>query len=163
MPRPRPLNQMSYTAYFVPSSSMKKAFHKATSFLMAFVVLFSTMSFTVNSHYCGDNLVDVSVFSKLKTCGMESEKQSDLGLQSSSCSITDKSCCSDETKILKGQDELKLNINKIAFEQQVFVAVINKTYVNLFPSVKDAKPSLKAYPPPLIFQQLFKLDETYLI
>ncbi|WP_414727683.1 HYC_CC_PP family protein, partial [Winogradskyella sp. UBA3174] len=32
---------------------MKQVFHKIMSFAMAFVVLFSTMSFTINMHYCG--------------------------------------------------------------------------------------------------------------
>jgi len=33
---------------------------------MAFVVLFSTMSFTVNMHYCGDTLVETAIFHKAK-------------------------------------------------------------------------------------------------
>jgi len=35
---------------------------------MAFVVLFSTMSFTVNMHYCGDTLVETAIFKKAKGC-----------------------------------------------------------------------------------------------
>lgn len=142
---------------------MKKAFHKATSFLMALVVLFSTMSFAISSHYCGDSLVDSSVFAKLKTCGMESENQSDSSLQSLDCSISKKNCCTEETEIIKGQNELKLNFDKISFEQQIFVAAYLESYINLFYLLEDAKPSLKAFPPPLIVKQLFKLDETYLI
>lgn len=142
---------------------MKNTLHKATSFLMAIVVLFSTMSFTLSSHYCGDSLVDSSVFSKVKTCGMESESQLQKGLQSSDCSITKKNCCSEKSEIIKGQDELKINFHKISFDQQIFVAAFVQTYINLFPSIEDAKPSLKAYPPPLIVRKLFKLDETYLI
>lgn len=142
---------------------MKKVFHKAISFLMAFVVLFSTMSFTISSHYCGDSLVDSSIFLKAKTCGMESEYQSDNTLKSSDCSITKKNCCSEEIEIIKGQDELKINFDKISFDQQTFVAVFFHTYINLFPSVKEARPSLKANPAPLIVRQLYKLDETYLI
>lgn len=51
---------------------------------MAFVVLFSTMSFTISSHFCGDNLVGVSYFGKAKTCGMEMENMTTLD----GCSIS---------------------------------------------------------------------------
>ncbi len=41
---------------------------------MAIVVLLSTMSFTLDMHYCGDTLVDIAVFKKAETCGMEMQK-----------------------------------------------------------------------------------------
>ena len=71
---------------------MKKVFYKISSFSMALLVLFSTLSFTVESHYCGDILVDSSVFGAAETCGMEIQKQSN----SSECDITKSNCCSDE-------------------------------------------------------------------
>ena len=49
---------------------MNQVFHKIMSLVMAFVVLFSTMSFTVNMHYCGDTLVETAIFQKAKGCGM---------------------------------------------------------------------------------------------
>lgn len=142
---------------------MKKAFHKVLSFTMAFVVLFSTMSFTISSHYCGDSLVDSSFFSKLKTCGMESENQIDTPLKSSDCSIAKKNCCSEKIEIIKGQDELKISFDKISLDQQIFVATFFHVYINLFSSVEDTGRSLKAYPPTLIVRHIYKLDETYLI
>ena len=142
---------------------MKKAFHKTASFLMALVVLFSTMSFTMSSHYCGDSLVDSSIFSNLKSCGMESETTAIDSLKSSDCSITKKGCCSEETEIVKGQDELQLTFEKASFEQQIFVAVFLNTYNNLFELTDEVQRSIRIYPPPLIVKQIFKLDETYLI
>jgi hypothetical protein len=54
---------------------MKKVFLKLSSFCMALLVLFSTFSFTtLASHYCGDVLVDSSLFGKVETCGMEVQK-----------------------------------------------------------------------------------------
>ena len=94
---------------------------------MAFVVLFSTMSFTVNMHYCGDTLVETTLFNKAKGCGMEMEKPSTEG-----CSITKKNCCDDKQLVIDGQDELKLNFDKLTFEQQQFVASFVYTYINLF-------------------------------
>ena len=73
---------------------MKQIFHKISSFLMAIVVLFSTMSFTIDMHYCGDSLVETAIFKKAKGCGMEMENPSTEG-----CSIKVKNCCSDEQLI----------------------------------------------------------------
>ena len=43
---------------------MKKISHKILATVMAFVVLFSTMSFTIDMHFCGDTLVATSMFQK---------------------------------------------------------------------------------------------------
>ncbi len=125
---------------------------------MAFVVLFSTMSFTIDMHYCGDTLVETAMFHKAKGCGMEMEKPSTDG-----CSITKKSCCDDEQIVVNGQDELQLQAGKISFEQQVVIALFVYTYINLFENLDKSVSSFKDYKPPLVVRQIFKIDETYLI
>lgn len=137
---------------------MKQVFHKIMSFLIAFVVLFSTLSFTVSMHYCGGTLVETAVFQKAKGCGMEMQKPS-----SESCSITKKNCCNDEQLVVDGQNELKLQVDTITFEQQVFIASFLYTYINLFEGLDKNVSSYEQYKPPLVSKQIFKLDETYLI
>ena len=89
---------------------MKKVSHKIVSLLMAFVLLFSTMSFTINMHYCGETLMDSAIFKKAEACGMEMENP-----LTDSCSISKKNCCSDEIFVVDGQDELQLQVEKISF------------------------------------------------
>lgn len=125
---------------------------------MAFVVLFSTMSFTLDMHYCGDTLVETALFHKAKGCGMDMQKPSSEG-----CSITKKNCCNDEQLVVSGQDELQLQIDKISFEQQVFIATFVYTYSNLFEGLDKNVSFYEAYKPPLVVKQLYKIDETYLI
>ncbi|WP_244462116.1 HYC_CC_PP family protein [Wocania ichthyoenteri] len=137
---------------------MKQVIHKTMSLLMAFVVLFSTMSFTINMHYCGDNLVETAIFHKAKGCGMEMEKP-----PTESCSITKKNCCDDKQLVIEGQDELKLQFDKLTFEQQQFVASFVYTYINLFEGLDKNVSSYEEYKPPLVVKQIFKIDETYLI
>ena len=137
---------------------MKKIFHKILSFAMATVVLLSTMSFTVDMHYCGNTLVDTSIFQKAKTCGMEMEKSSTEG-----CSITKKNCCSDKLIVIDGQNELQLKVDKVSFEQQVFLATFVYTFINLFEGLENNVSSFEEYKPPLVIRQLYKIDETYLI
>ena len=137
---------------------MKQVFHKIMSLVMAFVVLFSTLSFTVNIHYCGDTLVETAMFHKAKGCGMEMQKPSAEG-----CAITKKNCCNDEQLVVNGQDELQLQIDTISFEQHLFIASFVYSYSNLFEGLDNNISSFEEYDPPLVIRQLFKLDETYLI
>ena len=137
---------------------MKQVFHKIMSSLMAFVVLFSTMSFTVSMHYCGDTLVETSVFEKPEGCGMEMGNS-----VNESCTITKKDCCSEKQLLVDGQDELKISFNELSLEHQQFIVSFAYTYINLFERFDDDIKSFREYKPPLVIRQIYKLDETYLI
>lgn len=125
---------------------------------MALVVLFTTMSFTIDMHYCGNTLVEAAIFHKAKGCGMEMQKPS-----TKSCSITLKNCCTDKQMIFDGHDELQLSFNTLSFEQQQFLASFIYTYINLFEGVEEEVNSYRDYIPPLVVREIYKLDETYLI
>ena len=109
---------------------MKQISHKILATVLAFVVLFSTMSFTVDMHFCGDTLVATSMFQKATGCGMEMEKPAAEG-----CAIVKSNCCKDKQMIIDGQDEMQLSIATISFEQQVFITSLIYTYVHLFEGV----------------------------
>ncbi len=126
---------------------------------MAILVLLTTMSFTVDMHYCGESLIDFSVIQNAKTCGMEkSQSEND-------CEITlaEDSCCTNKQLVVEGQDELKLNFDKITFEQQAFVATFFYTYIGLFEGLDTQIIPFKNYSPPFLERDLQKLHETYLI
>ena len=137
---------------------MKQFFHKIMSFSMAVVVLFSTMSFTIDMHFCGDKLVETSVFHKVKGCGMEMQNPSDEG-----CAITKKNCCNDKQISVDGQDELNLTFDTLSSEQEQFITSFVYTYINLFEGVEEDINSYRDYTPPLVAKEIYKLDETYLI
>lgn len=126
---------------------------------MAPIVLLSTISFTVDSHYCGDILVDSSLFGQAKACGMEVQQQS----PSSECDITKKDCCSDEQVIIEGQDTLKTSFDKLEKDQQLFVATFIHTYINLFFKPQSDLNSYKDYTPPPLVKDIHILDQTFLI
>ena len=126
---------------------------------MAVVVLFSTLSFTIDMHYCGNSLVDAAVFQKAKGCGMEME----VSTSSSTCSTVKKDCCKEDQIIVKGQDELKIAFEKLSIDQQFFIASYIYTYIDLFEGLEQKAIHFKEYSPPLVIKQIYKLDETYLI
>jgi len=126
---------------------------------MAVVVLLSTTSFAITKHFCGNTLVDTAIFSKAKTCGMEKE----ASVKIESCSIVKENCCSSEQILIDGQDEVQIKLDKISFEQQTFIASFIYTYINLFEGLDKNVSSFGEYDPPLVINQIFKIDESYLI
>jgi hypothetical protein len=134
---------------------MKQVSHKILATVMAFVVLFSTMSFTVDMHFCGDTLVATSMFQKATGCGMEMEKPAAEG-----CTFVKSNCCKDKQMIIDGQDEMQLSIATLSFEHQVFITSFIYTYVHLFEDADTAVTSYQAYQEPLVSRQLYKLAET---
>ena len=139
---------------------MKQFTHKSIAVFMATVVLMTTMSFTIDMHYCGDNMVDYSFFHDVETCGMEK------GQVVSSCEnpeVKKKSCCSDEQLIIDGQDDLKDTFSTLAFEQQVFVASFIYSYINLFEGTASKELPFVDYPPPFVKRDVQVLHQTFLI
>lgn len=119
---------------------------------MALLVLFSTMSFTVDKHFCGSVLVDQAVFSKAKSCGMEH-----------SGGMTDENGCKDKTVTVKGQKDLKVSFNDLDLHQQVFLATFTFSYVELFEELPRQLIPFSDYSPPLLVYDIQLLDQTFLI
>lgn len=138
---------------------MKGVFHKIMAISMAFVVLFSTMSFSVGLHYCGNTLVDTALFEKAKSCGMELQKKT----SSSNCPVMEKNCCHDEEILIKGQNELKISFDSLDLHQQIFITSFVYSYINSFIEPKEKGNIFDDYPPPFIVKNIHKLNEVYLI
>ena len=140
---------------------MIKFSYKIVAVLMSFLVLFSTTSFAITKHFCGDILVDTAIFSEASSCGMEIEKADATNI--SGCSIVKKDCCNDFQILIDGQDEVQLQVDKISYNQELILASFIYTYINLFENLENNISSFEAYKPPLVIKELYKVDETYLI
>ncbi len=125
---------------------------------MAVVVLFSTLSFTIDMHYCGNILVDSAIFNDAKNCGMDMENSI-----TSICSVKKKNCCTDKEVLIDGQGELQINVKDLTIEEQQFVALFVYSYFNLFEDFNSERYLLNPYKPPLVVKDIQKLDEVYLI
>lgn len=132
---------------------MKKFFHKLSSLAMALLVLFSTVSFTVDKHFCGEILVDQAVFSEAKTCGMHGDMPASA----------EDECCDEEKVLVEGQKELKMSFDDLDLEQQVFLASFTWSYTKLFEGDAQAETPFFHYKPPLLVYDIHLLDETFLI
>lgn len=136
-------------------------FRKLMSSILALIVLFSTMSFSLDMHFCGDHLVDFSLFESVDTCMMKAETTK----SSSECTLmdTEMDCCTDVEVVLQGQDELKISFDQITFDQQVFVASFVYSYINLFEGFDKNIVPFKEYSPPPLIRDIQILDQTFLI
>lgn len=130
--------------------------HKIISTALAVLVLFSTFSFTVEKHYCGDRLVDIAVFSEVKGCGME--------MKTKTASTLKTSCCKDVVDIIEGQDELKVtSFNDLEDPQRLFLSTFIYTYNLNFESLPKQIIPHKDYSPPNIIRDIQLLDDVFLI
>ena len=138
---------------------MKKSLLKIASISLAFLVLFSTLSFTVEKHYCGRFLVDVAVFSEAKGCGMEKMSHTETG----ESTLKKMSCCKDEVIVLEGQDELSVSLKLLDLSQQIFIIPFEFDYIALFSYEEQNEIIFKEYSPPDLVKDIPVLHESFLI
>ncbi|WP_299781911.1 hypothetical protein [uncultured Formosa sp.] len=137
---------------------MKTIFHNIIAIFMAFVVLISTLSFSVDMHYCGDTLVDVALNTNATTCGMESMQN--LPLKSS---ITKQGCCTDHKVVVDGQNELKLSPSQLTVDNQLFLTTFVYAYHSLFETLPKHVTPFQDYHPPILVSDIQVDYETFLI
>lgn len=136
---------------------IKQISHKIFSVSLALIVLCSTVSFTIEKHFCGDTLVDVSVFAEANKCKMEA-------LEMELETITKAPCCKDKIDVVKGQDELIVKtIDDLDVNQQLFVATFTYSYLNLFEGLPELVIPHKNYSPPILVTDIQVLDQVFLI
>ncbi|HIC32114.1 MAG TPA: hypothetical protein EYO76_09370 [Flavobacteriaceae bacterium] len=117
---------------------------------MAFLVLFSTLSFTVEKHYCGDHLVDTAVFTKVKKC--------------TDASTMPKPCCKDDVEVVKGQDQLKINgLDDLDFNTQIVFTAFVYSFFQFQESLPKQTIPHKYYSPPKLVADLQVLHDVYII
>lgn len=132
---------------------MKESFLKIASFQLAILVLLSTFSFTVDKHFCGELLVDVSFTGDADGCGMNMEDD-----------VKMKNCCKDELQQIEGQDELQLtSLDKLSFEKEQFLMALINSYQYLFKKIDEKSFVFKEFPPPEIQTNFQVAYQTFLI
>ena len=128
---------------------MKQIFHQILSSFMAFLVVASTVSWTVDKHICMGRVMDIALFAHADDCGMSKDME--------------KSCCDDESFTIKGQDDLKMSFNDFTLEQQFFVVSFFHSYFDFFEAQVEEPSVFKDYSPPPLIRDIQVLDQTFLI
>jgi len=145
--------------------------HRTAAILMALLIMLSSTGFSMDVHYCQDQLKSVSLFGKAKSCH---EKQSTLACHQTkkSChqeedgiSKADKdNCCHNEAVVIEKSD-LDATATQIATLQDIhldFVAALIAVYVFNYDVQVDYQ-SYVQYKPPLPDRDVQILYQTFLI
>jgi hypothetical protein len=120
--------------------------------MMALMVLSSTFSFAIEKHYCGDFLIDSSIFTELKKCNMDKEK------------TNPKPCCKDTLDLVQGQDELqKVTYDQLDFKIDLKCLTAFISSVNYVTYISKPKIPFFYYHPPDLVMDIQLLDEVFLI
>lgn len=124
---------------------------------MAFLVLASTISWTVDKHLCMGRVLDISLFTHAEGCGMEGE---DSLMEREA---RQNGCCDDETFTLVGQDDLKRAWNDLDLEPQFFPWALPQAHTQGFVPMEGLPLAQEQYPPPLLVRDIHVLDQVFLI
>jgi hypothetical protein len=135
---------------------MKKVLFKIVASFLSLVVVLSSMSFTIDKHYCGETLVDVSYFGKADSCcGMKDMKKPEKKKK--------KGCCSNETEFIASTTFDKEKLLVLTPKNIEFVVFHLYSYINLYQEVEVEKEFYKDFSPPDLVPDLQVLHETFLI
>ena len=140
---------------------MKIFFTKILSLFLAAFILLSTTSFTVNMHFCCNQLVDMAFFSKAELCKDKVQKKDSPFKQCTS--IQEKDCCDNQTIVKEGDDTFKKSSTVLEVDTLVFLNTFIYTYVNLFEGLDKNVVPFKHYKPPLLFKDMQIINKTFLI
>jgi len=127
---------------------------------MALLVLFSSFSFTVHKHLCGDEISDVSYIVEAESCTMKMNvcENNDSSRQK----IEKEPCCKDVSEVVEGNQNEQQALESLELEQIQFVVLFVDSYINLFEKA-NTDAFNKEYSPPLIVKDIQVLDEVFLI
>lgn len=127
---------------------------------MAILMFASTVSWTIEKHYCLDFLIDIAFFHEAEGCCMPSVMDQNPVLTA----IDDDSCCSDEVISVQGLDSLTFpDRDQIVVLPLFFVTP--GLYGHLYfvaPEGRLLSP-FDNYPPPLLVKDVHVLNEVFLI
>ena len=131
---------------------------KISTTLLSFIVLFSSMSFTIDEHYCGNRLMDVSYFGDADKCGMQ-----EIIMHSNTSLVKQNNCCKDETTLLESSifnKEKLINLQNLESHILFFKA---HSYIGIFKGIALPTEYYTDLSPPYIKQDIQVLYQTFLI
>ena len=138
---------------------MKKVFYKIASIVLSFIVIFSTLSFGIATHFCGNEPVAVSYFGDANSCSTDQadsccddDKRLNTTLHDTlTCAddhISETPCCTNEKSSVDGANFINdITTNKLAKLQLAVLPVTNMLITN-YKTTKFY--NLHTYKPPIL-------------
>lgn len=126
------------------------------------------MSFSIDLHYCGDQLRGFSLFEKAKNCEhgeMAFRKSPKCPMHARMKSMQKKGCCHNKAVVIKGQEHNStVNGADIVLAPHFqFLTAYAISYLRLYTRAEAAKDDYRNYKPPLIQVDIPVFIQTFLI
>ncbi|GLR17343.1 hypothetical protein GCM10007940_19580 [Portibacter lacus] len=115
---------------------------------MAILMLFSSVGYSIDMHYCQDQLKSIAIFGKSKSCHEMAKKvcpmHKDMTIEQE-----DKDCCNNKTVVVEGLDNDKIGFQTQSLSDQNLQFIVAYVYVLLFSTIPttDYLPTIKESPP----------------
>lgn len=140
---------------------MKRKLQQIAAVFLAAFLLFSTISLSVDLHFCGDHLVDLSFTGRAANCNAVLNAAANSG----KCPMAAMECCSDEAISLQGQDDLQQHIFDYSLSHPDYLAhaIIYNFYQVGSPILKESPTSFVDSSPPPLIRKIHLLHSTFLI
>lgn len=151
-----------------------KSTYRLIALVMACLMFFTSVGFSMNLHYCGGALKSVGFFGKAKTChDMVSEKDAVMKncphhkkmlADKMDCS-EDRDCCSNKTVLFQSDQDQQVQNSEFVLGKQLqqFVAAYVAVFFSNDFSLDREGVAFALYIPPLIARDIPVLHQTFLI
>ncbi len=114
--------------------------NKILALILALIVIFSSLSFTVEKHICMDEVTDVSFFTEADTCEMQTDECEDTGIKDHTGSFDDQDCCTNVHELIPGTNIEQPALDGFEINTLPFIITYAFTYLNLFKDNKEHVP-----------------------
>jgi len=137
---------------------MKLIIRNISATILSFIVMFSSMSFTIDEHFCGSRLMDVSYFGDADNCGMD-----EIDMSSNISVFKKNNCCKDQITLLQSSifnKEKFINLQHLDAEVLFFKA---NSYLGAYKDIAIEIEYYTDFSPPDIAQDFQVLHQVFLI
>ena len=141
---------------------MVQVIQKILALILAFIVLFSSFSFTVEKHVCMGEVTDVSFFTSADSCGMLMEEEDCVNHEFSGDKIHQENCCDNIQELIPGNQNEQQAIDSFELNQVQFIYAFTSTYLKLFEVKENISPFI-TISPPIIDKDYQILYQSFLI
>lgn len=131
--------------------------HKISSLSLALLVLVSTMSFTVEKHFCCGELVDFSLFSDVEKCMDNASSLMEV-------SLIQEDCCAYAIDVVHGQDNVVTHSDTdLIASHPFFVKDNNLSFLDVFTELSSKDIIFANYTSPNLIFDVQIMDQVFLI
>lgn len=141
---------------------MVQVLNKILAIILALIVIFSSMSFTVEKHVCMDEVTDIAFFTEAESCGMEADECDTPGSDDTD-SYNDEDCCTDISQYIPGTHIEQQAIDGFEVAQVPFIIAFTYTFLNIVEVTEERTPYTYYASPPVTDRDIQILYQTFLI